>query len=106
MKPHLGDDSYVEAHVYLSYRRDGIRFLHDRKYPDGLGNHRYDFYLVDEDKYVEVTGYNKYWSQWKNYLAKIDRKRQFVQQRGSQFEFIRIFLSPEQIDVVKSNIAS
>jgi hypothetical protein len=99
-------DSWIEAYHYLSYVRSGVRFLHGGRYPSGIGKCRYDFYFPDEFKYVEVTGYDRSWKRWRQYLRKIARKRAFVERNGWKFEFIQRKLDLDGILLVKRNIKS
>jgi len=70
--------SWVEAAVYLELKRQGKRFRHNQPY-GGLGRARYDFYLIDENCYIEVTGYDRSVPWWSKYLRRIVRKKRYVE---------------------------
>lgn len=103
-------DSIAEAFVYLAYVSEGKKFLHNRRYGDGIGKKRYDFYLVDENKYVEVTrfgnksdgliGVGGYF----RYLRGIVEKKIFVKNvLGAKFEFIQLNMSFEDQNYVRTH---
>ena len=80
-------------------------FLHNKNYPKN--DSRYDFYLVDENKYVEVTGYTKKTCKWWfSYLRKIVEKRKYALNfLKASFEFKSKLLTKEQIAFVRSYMA-
>lgn len=89
--------SVAEAYFYLKLKNENKRFLHNKPY--GLGTKRYDFYITDENKYVEVTSFFKSKSRKQNlfyikYLRNIVEKKRFVENvLGAKFEFMQIKLS-------------
>jgi hypothetical protein len=97
-------DSIIEAYYYLKYKECQLNFLHNKLYGD-IGKHRYDFYLIDYDKYIEVTSYNKNWTNWNKYKKTIDMKKEYVENKlRSQFQFIREDLNRKQINYVRNNM--
>ena len=82
---------YGSKDVYLSFnvtRSENIKysqlvFKHNKKYNGIFGDYRYDFYFPNENKYIEVTSYNKgyfkkHHERQFNYLMNIVIKRKFV----------------------------
>lgn len=104
-------DSIVEAFFYLKYKRNKIKFKHNKNYPkengEKLGTYglcRYDFYFPEEDKYIEITSYSKNEKWWYSYLRNIVKKKKYVQNvLGAKFELIQIKLTKKQINFVKRN---
>ena len=100
--------SIPEAYMYLKYKHEKIKFKYNKIYDKRLGHHKYDFYLIDDNKYVEVTSFtknNNYSpSQYYNYLRNIDKKRKFVENvLKAQFQFTQIVLSKEHFKFVNEN---
>jgi len=90
----------------LKYKARGVEFVHGGKYGSAIGNRRYDFYLVDENKYVEVTSFNKnsMGIRWMSYLRNIVLKKKYVEKvLKSHFEFIQFTPILSQILFVKKN---
>jgi hypothetical protein len=96
--------SMVEAYYYIIYRDQGRIFKHDKKYPNS--KLRYDFYFPQENKYVEVTSYNKRsYKKYFRYLRKIVMKKRYVEKvLGAKFQFIKHEIRDKQISIVKQNI--
>ena len=85
-----------EAFIYLQYKKEKKKFFHDKKYGGELKNYRYDFYLIEENTYVEVTSYdNKFRGyctreHYGKYLRKIVKKRRYVTNvLKARFKFIQ-----------------
>lgn len=105
-------DSLVEAYYYLKFKREKIKFKHNKEYPGMkrkrgfLNTKRYDFFFVDEKKYIEVTSYNKRCKLWKKYYKKILLKKKYVEKKlKCKFEFIqREDLSKEEKELVKKHM--
>jgi hypothetical protein len=100
--------SIVEAYMYLEYKTKGFKFYHNRLYDKRLGKYRYDFYLINENKYVEITSFSKEdnysMHQYISYLRKIVEKKRFVENvLGAKFEFIQFLPSIEQIIFVRKH---
>jgi len=100
--------SYVEAYTYLGYKKDKLKFEYDKRY-SGLGRNRYDFYFPKENKYVEVTSFNKNFhykhGHYFSYLRKIVKKKRHVENvLKAKFEFIQFQLSGKQLIYTKQNI--
>jgi hypothetical protein len=94
--------SMVEAYFYLCYKEMGIKFKHDCCY--GGIKKRYDFFLIDENKYVEVTAYNSSYIRYISYLRNIVFKKRYVKNiLKANFEFIQTNLTIEQIIMVRNN---
>jgi len=88
--------SVPEAWIYLQYKKEGKQLLHDQSYGGELSSYRYDFYLINENTYVEVTSYsNNFHGYYKkhtyvNYLRGIVKKRRYVEKvLHAKFEFIQ-----------------
>ena len=95
-------DSLSEAYIYLELKNKNIPFNHQVKI--NLGKCSCDFYITSENKYIEVTGYNKTWKRWRIYLRKIVKKKHHViKSLKANFEFIQITLTPDQIKYVREN---
>jgi len=100
-------DSVPEAYMYLEYEKKGIRFRHNGTYGRAIGRCRYDFYLPEENRYIEVTSFsranNHSFAQYFGYLRNIVSKRRFVEKvLGAKFEFIQFTPSKEQIAIVRA----
>ena len=96
--------SKTEAYLYIKLRGQKT-FLHNKKYPL-LGSCRYDFYIPEENKYIEVTSYNKKRCKWWfAYLRKIVKKRNHVKNTlKANFEFIVKRLTRHEMRVVRANM--
>jgi len=91
--------SWIEAAIYLNLKKQGKRFFHNLPYncKSLLRNMRYDFYIPDEDTFIEVTGYNKSVKWWFKYLRKIVRKKHYVEDILHQkFVFINRLCTKEE----------
>lgn len=100
-------DSWVEAYLFLQYKNKGVRFKYNKLYGKPMGKRRYDFYLIDENKYVEVTSFKSgsIGISWFKYLKNIVVKKKYVEKvLNAEFEFKNIFLSPKQINYVRNNM--
>ena len=88
-------DSLVEAYYYLLFKNQGISFKYHQLYGVKLGQRLYDFYLEKDNKYIEITGYNKgnyhhvTGKHWISYLRNIVIKKRYVEKIGATFEFIQ-----------------
>jgi len=99
-------DSYVEAFFYLKYKRSKLKFEHNKKYDLKFGGYRYDFYFPVQNKYIEVTSFTEKWTHWKDYLKKINLKKQYVEGvLKAKFEFIQYVPSEYEYQYVRENIA-
>lgn len=102
--------SIPEAIKYLEYKRGGFLFKYDKIYHKNLGKRRYDFYFPLENKYVEITSFNKNTTSlmpggYFKYLRNIVKKKLFVKNiLNAKFEFVQFTPSKEQIKMVKENI--
>lgn len=102
-------DSITEAYYYLHLKNKGIKFIHNKRYPNCADKKRFDFYIPSENKYIEVTGFDKRYRKLtpeihKEYLNKIENKRIFVEKvLCAKFEFLEIRLSKAQILMVLNN---
>ena len=100
-------DSFPEAYMYLQYKKSQIKFIHNKKYGNIMGNRRYDFYLVNDNKYIEVTSFNKNSinKSWVAYLKNIVIKKQYVEKiLGAKFQFIQFVPSGSQVNFVRKNM--
>jgi hypothetical protein len=100
--------SIPEACMHIKYETSGIKFKHNKLYDKRFGKHRYDFYLIDENKYVETTSFtresNYGLSQYVGYLREIIKKKIFVEDvLGAEFEFIQFTPSKEQVALVRKH---
>ncbi len=81
-------DSKAEAIWYLKLKKEGINFISHKKY--GIGWFKCDFYLPDENKYLEITSYNNKIRWWDAYIKKIADKKEYVEKiLCAKFEFIQ-----------------
>lgn len=87
--------SMVDAYFYLKFKNENLKFLYNKKYGDlgKKGNCRYDFYFPDNNKYIEVTGFDSGVKFWIQYLRRIVLKKRYVERLGAKFEFIEKKLS-------------
>jgi DNA-directed RNA polymerase subunit RPC12/RpoP len=93
-------DSFTEAYMYLYYKKQNKKFDIHGKY----GNTKmiYDFYFPSENKYVEVTGYEKTFKYWDKYHKKILRKKEYVENiLMAKFEFVELVLTKKQRREIK-----
>jgi len=107
----LGDGaicaSVPEAYMYLQYQKAGIKFLHNGFYNQEEMNLRYDFYLPDKNRYIEVTSYNAsahgYMKQiWPEYIHGIGIKREYATNvLGAKFSFVQFSPNTRQKSYVK-----
>ena len=102
-------DSMVEAVKYIEFSKNDVKFIFHKKY-DGLGRHKCDFYIINDNKYVEVTGFTKK-SLFKKpgmyfrYLRKIVKKKRYTENiLHASFEFIQFVPTPKQIKSVRENM--
>ena len=98
-------DSLFEAHFYLLYKSQNLKFIHHGKYGGKLGSSIYDFYFPNEDKYIEITGFTKKTKWWKDYLKKINKKKKYVEMtlKGT-FEFIQYKMTKGDFANVRSQM--
>ncbi len=99
-------DSITEAYYYLVLKDRKIDFLYNEKYGDlGVhGNCKYDFYIPEEKKIIEVTSFDKSVKWWVSYLRNIVRKKRYVENvLHENFEFVQIKLSKSQTKYVRQN---
>lgn len=106
LKHGIACDSLPEAIICLNYIENGIKFLHNKRYHKDFGKYRYDFYIPQENKYVEVTAFriNSKTVNYFTYLRKIVKKKRFVENvLKAKFEFIQFTPTKDQIDKVREN---
>lgn len=95
--------SSIEAFYYLKLKEANVVFEHDKKYPGHSRKIRFDFYIPDQNKYMEVTTFSPQYRYWNAYIKNIESKREYVEKElKSNFEFISRFLSPDEWEYVKS----
>jgi hypothetical protein len=93
-------DSFTEAYMYLHYKKLNKKFDIHGKYGDT--KMIYDFYFPLENKYVEITGYEKSFKHWDKYCKKIERKRGYTENiLGAEFEFVELVLTKKQRKEIK-----
>ncbi len=98
-------DSLIEAFYYLDYKNSNLNFFHDKNYPFFMaGRYRYDFYLPDDNTYVEVTSFTEKSRHGKAYYEKIKHKKDMVLANGGKFEFVCKALSMSERKHVEQNI--
>jgi len=104
-------DSKVEAYRYVFHKKSGIPFLHNKQYGKELGKMRYDFYFPTLNTYEEVTafdlgrdavGFNKIVKD--GYIARIARKKKYVEDKGGIFRFLELELTKENYKELYSNV--
>lgn len=103
-------DSLIEAWYYLSLVKQKIQFVYNKRYPNSKS--RFDFYIPSENKFVELTSYDKknYYGNEKRknnymfYLRKIVRKRKLVRNIGANFEFIQKTLTKDEKTLINKFI--
>jgi len=101
-------DSMVEAYFYLSFKNSKINFDHHGIYPlikykDKRSRKIYDFYLTDENTYIEITSFDKNFDHWEYYYKNIKNKKKHVEDViGANFEFIQKKLTRKEKDFVRS----
>jgi hypothetical protein len=98
-------DSIVEALFYLQYKKARINFKHHGMYGGKMGKRKYDFYLIDDNKYVEVTSFGKNnCMNWNEYIKNINNKGKYVRKiLKAKFEFIQLVPNAKQTKYVKAN---
>jgi hypothetical protein len=71
----------------------------------------YDFYIPADNKYVEVTGFNKgnysvlTHKKWISYLRNIVIKKKYVEKIGAKFEFVQYKkLNTVQLKYIRSHL--
>jgi DNA-directed RNA polymerase subunit RPC12/RpoP len=95
-------DSLIEAYYHLYFKSKNIKYKHHGIYGGQLGRRRYDFYLIKENKYIEVTSFKKSSWRWKSYIKNIRLKKKFIKNTlKASFEFIQKRLTRNQIQFVK-----
>lgn len=97
-------DSIPEAYLYLVYKEEGKNFLPHVKYGSGMGASICDFYFPEENKYVEVTSFDKDSHNYESYLKVIERKRKFITDKNAIFEFIQLVVNKRIKDFVLKNV--
>lgn len=104
-------DSLVEALFYLKYREDGVKFLHRGLYGEDMGLHRYDFYLIDSNTYIEVTSFfdhpclNGSYINYQKYFQTITKKKTYVENvLMASFKYIQYKPTPKEYIYVKQNM--
>ena len=103
LKNGVGCGSLIEAYYYLLFTSEKLEFKFQGLY--GMGKKKYDFYLLKQNKYVEVTSFNKASERWDEYIKNIENKRLFVKNvLNASFEFIQRRLTSSQIKLVKINL--
>jgi hypothetical protein len=90
--------SKTEAYFYIQLVKNSKKFLYDGRYT-GLGNRKYDFYLPEENKYIEVTSFHKKSKNvdYVKYLRNIVKKKRYVENiLRANFQFVQLKLSKFQ----------
>lgn len=102
-------DSLTEAFVYIEYKNSGVVLERQKAYPNS--RMKCDFFIIKDNKYVEVTGYGNrsdgacsgHFS-YIDYLRKIVSKRRICRDCGIGFQFIKLKLTKDQIHSVRGHI--
>jgi len=69
-----------------------------------MGKCVYDFYLPNQNKYVEVTCYDKRFKYWFRYLRNIIKKKKYVEKiLKAKSEFIQRNLNSDETNRVREN---
>lgn len=88
-------DSKTEAYQYICLKESGKKFVHHGSYGGELGKNYYDFYIPEENKYIEITSFRKdsINVDYRLYLRNIAKKKHYVENvLNAKFEFIKIKL--------------
>lgn len=109
-------NSLLDIWFFKELKRQKKKFLYNQVYPR-VGNKklgkkglmRYDFYLPEDKKYIEVTSYApKYCidiKQYRSYLRTIKKKKKYVEEvLDCEFQFVQKRLTREEIKFVKKYI--
>ena len=81
--------SVLEAAIYLDLKDKQVVFQHDSEYDlDGLGKHRYDFFIPATKTYIETSSYSSSVPFWGKYISGIENKRKAVESAGCNLLFI------------------
>jgi len=97
-------DSVIEAFYYLKLLGKNIKFIHHGIYGKKMGKCTYDFYIPLQNKYMEITCYDKRFKHWFRYLRKIVKKKRYVENvLGANFEFIQRSLNSTESAMVRNN---
>lgn len=97
-------DSIIEAYLYLMLKNKKEKFIYGGRYGGILGKRRYDFYLPNENLYIEITSYKNKWKHWKNYYKNISYKRSVVTKKmHAKFKFIQMDVTKEIIKYVRKH---
>jgi hypothetical protein len=77
------------------------------KYGKRMRRREYDFYLIGNNTYIEVTSFKNgsLGTPWITYLRNIVHKKHYVENvLKANFEFKNIFLSPKQVEYVRNHL--
>lgn len=100
-------DSKPEAHYLLQLEKNGVKFKHHVEI--GLGRCSCDFYIPEDNEYIEVTSFQKnadgYGGKiWPTYHKNILKKKHHITKvLKAKFKFVQLKLTPKQIQYVREN---
>jgi len=104
--------SIPEAYIYLKYKEKRYNMICHGSYGKGLGSCKYDIYLPDQNKYIEITSFPKTVKNTTSYLNKIikdyydniAKKKKYVENiLMAEFEFICFQPTKKQKEFVQQN---
>jgi hypothetical protein len=105
LKGNVYCDSLTDAYYYLYFKSNDVEFKYNGIYGKGLGRKRFDFYLIKENKYVEVTNFDSSYYKWKQYMEKIETKKNYAENvLDAKFEFISRRLNKSELQMVRDNM--
>jgi len=95
-------DSLPEAYYYLKLKNKKVKFKNHVSI--GFGRYTCDFYIPSANKYIEVSGFTKKWTHWKEYYKNILKKKKHITKKlKANFEFVQIKLTSKQTQYVRAN---
>ena len=93
--------SYLEAVFFIRYTLAGVSFLHNKEYGKELGKKRFDFYLTQENRYIEVSSFCSSFLEWDKYIQGIEKKKDYVENKLlAHFEFVNRKCTGEEYALV------
>ena len=106
-------DSMIEAYYYLKLKQKYKNIFCRKQYPSyknhNIGRRMYDFYIQEENRYIEVTSFTKNdflsYKAYGDYIKNIRLKRNYViNVLGAKFDFIQHKLTRAQTFFVKKYV--
>jgi hypothetical protein len=92
--------SKVEAFIYISKYKNNSDVICQKKH----GKYIFDFFIISENKYVEVTSFYPDWKYWNKYWNRIKRKKEYIEKIvGAKFEFIQYKMTESDYRILLNN---